>query len=136
MSEYRKKTAMTRPLSHWIKAITYEVCMYKMLLWLIHWWLDGVWCDSSFLVDALVLQCVQMLYNEKSVSTYRCVSEEEKLIRLLANKTTDKQFQGLYLITTTNCNLNCDYCFYRSDISESLLKRSNMNYTVKDKVRV
>mgnify|MGYP003534453043 FL=1 len=66
-------------------------------------------------------------YNSDIITTR---SEEEKLIRLLANKTTDKQFQGLYLITTTNCNLNCDYCFYRSDISESLLKRSNMNFDV------
>lgn len=66
-------------------------------------------------------------YNSDIITTR---SEGEKLIRLLANKTTDKQFQGLYLITTTNCNLNCDYCFYRSDISESLLKRSNMNFDV------
>ena len=55
---------------------------------------------------------------------------EEKLINYWIDKTTDREYQGLYLITTTSCNLNCDYCFYRSGISESLLKRSNMSFEV------
>lgn len=80
--------------------------------------------------------------NKKIKNTYKDIPEEiknnpnivttskkeEELIKLLANKTTDKQFQGLYLITTTSCNLNCDYCFYRNEISESLVKRSNMSF--------
>lgn len=68
----------------------------------------------------------EIIKNNSSIITTN--NEEEELIKTLINKTTDKQFQGLYLITTTSCNLNCDYCFYRSDISESLLKRSNMSF--------
>ncbi|HAN08993.1 MAG TPA: hypothetical protein DCP90_00085 [Clostridiales bacterium] len=30
------------------------------------------------------------------------------------------QIQSLYLIVTTNCNLNCNYCFYKADASQSL----------------
>lgn len=63
-------------------------------------------------------------YNSDIITTR---SEEEKLIRLLANKTTDKQFQGLYLITTTNCNLNCDYCFYRSDILCDIIEKLDVD---------
>src|SRR5574344_2224615 len=50
------------------------------------------------------------------------VDEKEELnkIQLLIEQTTDKQFQSLFLITTTSCNLDCDYCFYRSSLSESL----------------
>ena len=58
------------------------------------------------------------------------IPNEKKLIDYWLEKTTDRQYQGLYLITTTSCNLNCDYCFYRSGVSESLLKRSNMSFAV------
>lgn len=65
--------------------------------------------------------------NKDIITTF---DEEKLLINSLIDKTTDKEFQGLYLITTTSCNLNCDYCFYRSGISKSLLNRSNMSYEV------
>jgi len=63
------------------------------------------------------------------------VKEEEELERIkkLAEQTTDKQFQSLYLITTTNCNLDCSYCFYRSSFSGSLKHRQNMSYEVAKK---
>lgn len=48
----------------------------------------------------------------------------------LIEQTTDKQIQGLYLITTTNCNLDCDYCLYRSSISGSLSKKSMMSFDI------
>lgn len=60
------------------------------------------------------------------------VKEEDELERIkkLAEQTTDKQFQSLYLITTTNCNLDCSYCFYRSSFSGSLKHRQNMSFEV------
>lgn len=61
------------------------------------------------------------------------VDEENKLIEELKNKTTDTQFQGLYLITTTSCNLDCDYCFYRCSISESLKHKEMMPFSVAKK---
>ena len=56
--------------------------------------------------------------------------EEHERIKKLAEQTTDKQFQSLYLITTTNCNLDCSYCFYRSSFSGSLKHRQNMSFEV------
>lgn len=53
---------------------------------------------------------------------------EQKQIEELISQTTDKQFQSLYLIATTICNLDCDYCFYRSSASESLKHRENMTF--------
>lgn len=70
----------------------------------------------------------EKIKNNSNIITTK--KREKELIKLLVDKTTDKQFQGLYLITTTNCNLNCDYCFYRSSISESLLKRSSMSFEI------
>ncbi len=63
------------------------------------------------------------------------VSEKEELVRIkeLVKKTTDNQFQSLFLIVTTNCNLDCDYCFYRSSSSESLKKRENMTFIIAKK---
>lgn len=69
--------------------------------------------------------------NDASIITTQ--KKEEQLIQSLKEKTTDKQFQGLYLITTTNCNLNCDYCFYRSDISKSLQDKKNMSFEIAKK---
>src|SRR5574344_1391439 len=53
---------------------------------------------------------------------------ELKRINEIIKNTTDKQFQSLYLITTTSCNLDCDYCFYRSSSSQSLKHRENMSF--------
>jgi uncharacterized protein len=54
--------------------------------------------------------------------------DEAALIEKLKNQITDKQFQGLYLITSTKCNLDCDYCFYRCSISGSLKERHLMPF--------
>ncbi len=58
---------------------------------------------------------------------------EEQYIKKMIEETTDKQFQSLYLITTTNCNLDCDYCFYRSNNSKSLQNHQNMTFDVAKK---
>ncbi len=59
--------------------------------------------------------------------------EEKKLIDKLKALTRDEQIQSLYLITSTACNLDCDYCFYRSSASNSLKHRQNMDYQVAKK---
>jgi uncharacterized protein len=56
--------------------------------------------------------------------------KEKDKIKILANSILDNQFQSLYLITTTNCNLDCDYCFYRSSSSETLKYRENMEFDI------
>ena len=61
------------------------------------------------------------------------VEQEQSLIKYLKSKTYDKQFQSLYLITSTACNLDCDYCFYRSNSSNSLKSRQNMPFSVAKK---
>jgi len=53
---------------------------------------------------------------------------EQEVIEGLIEQTTDFQFQSLFLITTTECNLDCDYCFYRSSVSESLKQRRMMTF--------
>ena len=54
--------------------------------------------------------------------------DEKKLIQKLKEITRDNQIQSLYLISSTACNLDCDYCFYRSSASNSLEHRQNMDY--------
>ena len=75
-----------------------------------------------------LLDIPKNIVNNKYIIT--TVKDEQNLINHWIDKTTDKQFQGLYLITTTGCNLDCDYCFYRSSISESLHKKNNMPFEV------
>ncbi len=58
---------------------------------------------------------------------------EKKLIEQLKLMTKDTQIQSLYLITSTACNLDCDYCFYRSSASDSLKHRQNMDFSVAKK---
>lgn len=58
---------------------------------------------------------------------------EKQLINNLKQLTRDKQIQSLYLIASTACNLDCDYCFYRSSASNSLKHRQNMDYQVAKK---
>ena len=59
--------------------------------------------------------------------------EENKVLADLKAKTRDGQFQSLYLICSTSCNLDCDYCFYRSSASESLSHHQNMSLEVAKK---
>lgn len=54
--------------------------------------------------------------------------KEKLFIEELKNKTSDKQIQSLYLIISTACNLDCDYCFYRSSASNSLKHKQLMDY--------
>lgn len=58
------------------------------------------------------------------------LEEEKTLIESLKQQTTDSQFQGLYLITSTSCNLDCDYCFYRCSVSGSLKEKNLMTENV------
>ncbi len=64
------------------------------------------------------------------VTTYQ---KERELLIHLKETTRDYQFQSLYLICSTACNLNCDYCFYRSGASDSLKHRQLMNFEVAKK---
>ena len=59
--------------------------------------------------------------------------KEIELLKELKEKITDKQFQSLYLICSTSCNLDCDYCFYRSSASNSLTHHQNMSFDVAKK---
>lgn len=64
------------------------------------------------------------------VTTYQ---KEKELLMYLKEITRDHQFQSLYLICSTACNLNCDYCFYRSGASNSLKERQMMSFEVAKK---
>jgi uncharacterized protein len=64
------------------------------------------------------------------VTTYY---QEKKLLMSLKEITKDRQFQSLYLICSTSCNLDCDYCFYRSSISNSLKHKQMMSFDVAKK---
>ena len=59
------------------------------------------------------------------VTTYQ---KEKELLIHLKTITRDYQFQSLYLICSTACNLDCDYCFYRSSASNSLKERQMMSF--------
>ena len=67
----------------------------------------------------------------KGIITTR--ERETKLLKELKNQIKDKQFQSLYLISSTSCNLDCDYCFYRSSASKSLNHHQNMNFDIAKK---
>lgn len=62
--------------------------------------------------------------------------DEKKLIQKLKEITRDNQIQSLYLISSTACNLDCDYCFYRSSASNSLEHRQNMDYQTAKKALI
>ena len=59
--------------------------------------------------------------------------KEKELLIHLKTITRDYQFQSLYLICSTACNLDCDYCFYRSSASNSLKERQMMSFEVAKK---
>ena len=62
-------------------------------------------------------------------------TKEKELVLLkdLKNQIIDRQFQSLYLISSTSCNLDCDYCFYRSSASKSLTHHQNMSFDIAKK---
>lgn len=72
----------------------------------------------------------ESLINKGIITT---IEEEVKLLKELKEQIRDKQFQSLYLISSTSCNLDCDYCFYRSSASKSLSQHQNMNFDVAKK---
>ena len=67
----------------------------------------------------------------KGIITTR--EKELKLLKELKEQISDKQFQSLYLISSTSCNLDCDYCFYRSSASKSLTHHQNMSFDIAKK---
>lgn len=78
--------------------------------------------------DSIILESIpETLKNTNVITTEK---DEKELIENLKKYTRDTQFQSLYLITSTACNLDCDYCFYRSSASESLLHRQNMSLDI------
>lgn len=72
----------------------------------------------------------QSLINKGIITT---IGEEVKLLKQLKEQIRDKQFQSLYLISSTSCNLDCDYCFYRSSASKSLSHHQNMSFDIAKK---
>ena len=72
----------------------------------------------------------ESLINKGIITT---IEEEVKLLKELKEQIRDKQFQSLYLISSTSCNLDCDYCFYRSSASKSLSQHQNMSFDIAKK---
>lgn len=64
------------------------------------------------------------------VTTYQ---KEKELLMYLKEIVKDNQFQSLYLICSTACNLDCDYCFYRNSASNSLMHRQMMSFEIAKK---
>jgi len=52
---------------------------------------------------------------------------DEKMLEDTRNFVEKQQIQGLYLILTTACNLDCSYCLYRTRSSRSLYEIRDMN---------
>ena len=50
--------------------------------------------------------------------------EDEELINEVRKQVGVPQVQSLFLIITRKCNLDCIYCFYNKENSQSLAKRS------------
>ena len=75
----------------------------------------------------------ESLINKGIITT---IEEEAKLLKQLKEQIRDKQFQSLYLISSTSCNLDCDYCFYRSSASKSLSQHQNMSFYVAKKALI
>lgn len=72
----------------------------------------------------------ESLINKGIITT---TETEIELLKKLKEQIKDKQFQSLYLISSTSCNLDCDYCFYRSSSSKSLNHRQNMSIDIAKK---
>ena len=75
--------------------------------------------------------CFPPIVNDMDLLTKKgfIVSNEENRKRLeKAKETTASTIQGLYLILTTDCNLNCSYCLYGTESSRSLMSnKRNMS---------
>lgn len=55
---------------------------------------------------------------------------DEKMLEEAKRMISVQQIQGLYLMLTTACNLDCSYCLYRANSSQSLKEIRNMNIDV------
>lgn len=55
---------------------------------------------------------------------------DDAMLKDAKEATANKQIQGLYLILTTACNLDCSYCLYKAKSSQSLRQIRNMSAEV------
>ena len=85
-------------------------------------------------IDRETLENIPKTLIDKGIITTK--EKEMILLKSLKEKIKDKQFQSLYLISSTSCNLDCDYCFYRSSVSKSLNHHQNMSFDIAKKALI
>ncbi len=85
-------------------------------------------------IDKESLEDIPKSLIDKGIVTTK--EKEKILLNKLKEKIRDNQFQSLYLISSTSCNLDCDYCFYRSSSSKSLNHHQNMSFEVAKKALI
>lgn len=85
-------------------------------------------------IDKEILEDIPKTLIDKGIVTTK--EKEKILLNKLKEKIRDSQFQSLYLISSTSCNLDCDYCFYRSSASKSLKHHQNMSFDVAKKALI
>lgn len=85
-------------------------------------------------INKEILENVPETLISKGIITTR--EKEVKVLKELKEKIRDNQFQSLYLISSTSCNLDCDYCFYRSSASKSLRHHQKMSFQIAKKALI